>query len=422
MKLLLAGIFTLATLASAQTTAIRAGRLVDPDSGTVLTDQIILIRDSKIEKVGEGIEVPANAIVVDLSRMTVLPGLIDCHTHLADGAHDGEPMGQFKKTAAQVALESVPNARTMLESGFTTVRDVGTYRALGDIALRDAINRGDIVGPHMFVAGAYVTISGGAGALTGLAPDIQLPWDLHYGEANSPWEVRKVIRQLAHDGVDHIKVLSSGAVLTHGSNPHSQEFTPEELQAAVDEASHFGLRVEAHAHSPEGIKNAIRAGVASVEHASMIDDEGIALAKQHGTYLDMDIYDEECIQEDGRNGKMPKDFLEHDAQLGQIQRDNFRKAVAADAKMSFGTDAGVCPYGTSGKQFAFMVKYGMTPMQAIQAATSNAADLLGHSTEFGSIKPGKYADIIAVPGDPIADIRLLEDIKFVMKDGKIYKQ
>ena len=422
MKPLLAAICALTTLASAQVTAIRAGHLVDPDSGTVLADQVILIRDSKIEKVGKGIDVPVKATIIDLSKMTVLPGLIDCHTHVADGAHDGEPMGQFKKTGAQVVLESVPNARAMLESGFTTVRDVGTYRALGDIALRDAINRGDIVGPRMFVAGAYVTISGGAGALTGLAPDIQLPWDLHYGEANSPWEVRKVVRQLAHDGVDHIKVLSSGAVLTHGSNPHSQEFTPEELQAAVDEASHFGLRVEAHAHSPEGIKNAIRDGVASVEHASMIDDEGIALAKQHGTYLDMDIYDEECIQEEGRNGKMPKDFLEHDAQLGQIQRDNFRKAVAAGVKMSFGTDAGVCAYGTSGKQFAFMVKYGMTPMQAIQAATSNAADLLGHSSEIGSLKPGKYADIIAVPGDPLADIRLLEDIRFVMKDGKIYKQ
>jgi imidazolonepropionase-like amidohydrolase len=417
-----AALCTLTALAPAQVTAIRAGKLVDPDSGKVLADQVIIIRDAKIEKVGKGIEIPAGATVVDLSKMTVLPGLIDCHTHLADGAHDGEPMGQFKKTAAQVALESVPNARVMLESGFTTVRDVGAYRALGDIALRDAINRGDIVGPRMFVAGAYVTISGGAGAATGLAPDIQLPWDLHYGEANSPWEARKVVRQLAHDGVDHIKVLSSGAVLTHGSNPKSQEFTPEELQAIVDEANHFGLRVEAHAHSPEGIKNAIRAGVASVEHATMIDDEGIALAKQHGTYLDMDIYDEECIQEGGRKGNVPKDFLEHDAQLGQIQRDNFRKAVDAGIKMSFGTDAGVCPYGTSGKQFAFMVKYGMTPMQAIQAATSSAADLLGHSSEIGSIKPGKFADIIAVSGDPLADVSTLENVKFVMKDGKIYKQ
>jgi len=419
-----AAVFFLAAAAAAQVTAVRAGHLIDTDTGAVLADQVILIRGGVIEKVGKEkeIQIPSDAKIVDLSKMTVLPGLIDCHTHLADGAHSGEPISVFAKTAAQVALESVPNARAMLESGFTTVRDVGTYRALGDIALRDAINRGDIVGPHMFVAGAYLTITGGAGAATGLAPDITLPWDLHYGEANGPWEVRKVVRQLAHDGADHIKLLSSGAVLTHGSNPHSQEFTLEELQAAVDEASHFGLRVEAHAHSPEGIKNAIRAGVASVEHASMIDDEGIALAKQHGTYLDMDIYDEECIQEDGKAGKVPKDFLEHDAQLGQIQRDNFRKAATAGVKMSFGTDAGVCAYGTSGKQFAFMVKYGMTPMQAIQAATRNAADLLGHADEFGSIKPGKHADIIAVAGDPLTDIRLLENVPFVMKDGKIYKQ
>jgi imidazolonepropionase-like amidohydrolase len=408
--------------AVAQVTAIRAGKLIDTDSGTALTGQTILIRDGRIQAVGGNLTIPANAKVIDLGKMTVLPGLIDCHTHLADGAPDSDPIGQFRKTAAQIALESVPNARAMLESGFTTVRDVGTYRALGDIALRDAINRGDIIGPRMFVAGAYVTITGGAGAATGLAPDITLPWDMHYGEANSPWEVRKVIRKLAHDGVDHIKVLSSGAVLTHGSNPNSQEFTREELQAAVDEASHFGLRVESHAHSPAGIKNAIRAGVASVEHASQIDDEGIALAKQHGTYLDMDIYDEECIQEAGKNGSMPKDFLEHDAQLGQIQRDNFRKAVAAGVKMSFGTDAGVCAYGTSGKQFAFMVKYGMTSMQAIQSATSSAADLLGHSTEIGSIKPGKYADIIAVTGDPGSNIRLLENVQFVMKEGKVYKQ
>jgi imidazolonepropionase-like amidohydrolase len=418
----LAAVCAFSAGALAQVTVVKAGKLVDPETGKVLSDQTILIRDRRIEKVGAALAIPDGAKVIDLSRMTVLPGLIDCHTHLADGAHNGEPLGQFKKTAAQVALESVPNARVTLESGFTTVRDVGVYRALTDLALRDAINRGDIIGPRMFVAGSYVTISGGAGALTGLAADITLPWDLRYGEANSPWEVRKVIRQLAHEGVDHIKVLSSGAVLTHGSNPKSQEFTPEELQAAVDEANHFGLRVASHAHSPAGIKNAIRAGVASVEHATMIDDEGIALAKQHGTYLDMDIYDEDCIQEDGRKGNVPKDFLEHDAKLGQLQRDNFRKAVAAGVKMSFGTDAGVCAYGTSGKQFALMVQYGMTPMQAIQSATSAAADLLGRSDDIGSIKAGKYADMIAVSGDPLTDIRLLENIQFVMKDGTVYKQ
>ncbi len=410
--------------AIAQVTAIRAGRLIDTQAGAALTGQIILIRDHKIEAVGKALAVPADAKVIDLSQMTVLPGLIDCHTHLADlyDPDNRDPFMQLKKSAALVAFESVPNARKMLQLGFTTVRDVGVYRALNDVAMRDAIAGGYIEGPRMYVAGAYVTITGGAGAMTGMAPDIQLPWDLHYGEANSPWEVRQRIRQLVHDGADHIKVLSSGAVLTHGSNPKSQEFTLEELQAAVDEAAHFGLRVEAHAHSPQGIKNAIRAGVASVEHATMIDDEGIALAKEHGTYLDMDIYDEECIQEAGQRGSMPKDFLQHDAELGELHRQNFRKAVKAGVKLSFGTDAGVCDYDQGSKQFAFMVKYGMTPMQAIQAATSNAADLLGHSGLVGVIKPGSYADVIAVAGDPLQDIRTLEHVQFVMKDGKVYKQ
>jgi imidazolonepropionase-like amidohydrolase len=410
-----------AMAAYAQVIVVKAGRLVDPDSGTVLADQTIVIRDHKIAEVGKGLATPAGAKVIDLSAMTVLPGLIDCHTHVADGQVGGEPFNVLRKTASQIVLESVTNARKMLQSGFTTVRDVGTYRALNDVALRDAIARGDIPGPRMYVAGAYITITGGAGAMTGQAPDIQLPWDLHYGEANSPWEVRQRIRQLAHDGVDLIKVLSTGAVLTHGSNPSSLEFTPEELQAAVDEASHFGLRVAVHAHAAQGIKNAILAGAASIEHAEMVDDEAIAMAIKHGTYFDMDIYDEECIQEGGKNGTTPADFLQHDAELGQLQRDNFRKSLKAGVKMAFGTDAGVCPYGTSGKQFAFMVKYGMTPMQAIQAATSSAADLLGHSKEVGSIKPGKFADMVAVSRDPLQDISVLENVEFVMKDGVVYK-
>jgi imidazolonepropionase-like amidohydrolase len=407
--------------AVAQVTVVRAGRLIDPDSGTVLTNQVILIKDGKIQAVGRELALPADAKMIDLSDKTVLPGLIDCHTHVADGQSDGEPFNVLRKTASQIALESIPNARAMLLSGFTTVRDVGTYRALNDIALRDAIARGDVIGPRMFVAGAYITITGGAGAMTGQAPDIQLPWDLHYGEANSPWEVRQKVRLLAHDGVDVIKMLSTGAVLTHGSNPASIEFTEEELQAGVDEASHFGLRVAVHAHAAQGIRNAILAGATSIEHAEMLDEDIIAMAKQHGTYLDMDIYDEECIQAGAKTGQTPADFLQHDADLGRIQRENFGRAVRAGVKMAFGTDAGVCAYGTSGKQFAFMVKYGMTPMQAIQAATSNAADLLGHANELGSIKVGKYADLIAVTGDPLKDISLLERVEFVMKDGKVYK-
>jgi imidazolonepropionase-like amidohydrolase len=409
-----------------QVTIIRAGRLIDPDSATVLADQEILIVGNKVAAVGKQLRVAKDAKQIDLSDKTVLPGLIDCHTHLVDGltaaAVNGEPFNVVKKTAAQMVLGAVPNAEKTLLSGFTSVRDVGVYRALTDIALRDAISHGDIVGPRMYVAGAYVTITGGAGAMTGQAPDIQLPWDLHYGEANSPWEVRQKIRLLAHDGVDHIKVLSSGAVLTHGSRPIASEFTFEELQAAVEEAHAFGLRVEAHAHSTQGIKNAIRAGVASIEHVTLIDDEGIALAKQRGTYLDMDLYDLECIEEQGKQGTIPADFLEHQHEVVEGYNQTFRKVVQAGAKMSFGTDLGICPYGSSPKQFALMVKYGMTPMQAIQSATTNAADLLGHSSEIGSIKPGKYADLVAVSGDPLANISVLENVEFVMKEGKVYKQ
>lgn len=401
-------------------TAIKAGHVIDVENGRVLEKQIILLRGKKIEAIGGDLKIPAGAKILDFSSKTVLPGLIDCHSHLADGdqKQNADPFNQLRRTASQVVLESVPNARVTLESGFTTVRDAGVYRALNDVALRDAINKGYIVGPRMFVAGAYITITGGAGAMTGQAADIRLPWDLRYAEANGPWEVRQRVRQLAHDGADHIKMLATGAVLTHESNPNSLEFTPQELQAGVSEAKNFGLRVMVHAHATEGIKNAIRAGAASIEHAELIDDEGIALAKEHGTYLDMDIYDEECIQAETR----PEDFMEHDRGLAESQRRNFTKAVKAGVKMAFGTDSGVCPYEFSVRQFAFMVKYGMTPMQAIQAATINAATLIGKPEEFGSIRAGKFADLVAVDGDPIADIRQLEHVTFVMKEGVIYKQ
>ena len=418
--LLAAGLISAASAEDAATappTALHAARLVDVVSGRLLSDQWVVVSGQKITAVGSRSVVPASAHIVDLGDATLLPGLIDCHTHLAD-ENMGDPFELLRQSAVEVAYATIANPRVTLLAGFTTVRDVGTYRAFNDVAMRDAIAKGYIEGPRMYVAGAYITITGGAGAMTGMADDIELPISLRYGEANSPWEVRQKIRDLVHHGVDHIKVLSTGAVLTHGSNPKAIEFTPEELAAAVNEAAQFGLRVEAHAHAAEGIKNAIRAGVASIEHATLIDDEGIMLAKQHGTFLDMDIYDDECIQ---GSADTPKDFLQHDAELGAIQKQNFRKAVQAGVKMAFGTDAGVCPHGTNARQFHYMVENGMTPMQAIQAATVNSAELIGHPELFGSITPGKSADIIAVSGNPLENVRLLEHVGFVMKEGRIYR-
>lgn len=402
-----------------QVTAIKAGKLIDTENAAVLRNQVILVKDGKIDAVGENLTIPSDAKVIDLSGMTVLPGLIDCHTHLTDSYTDADPLSELRKTPATEAFLSIPNAKAVLLAGFTTVRDVGTYRALVDVSLRDAIKRGDVVGPRMYVAGAYVTITGGAGAVTGFAPDLTLPWDLHFGEANSPWEVRQKIRALANQGVDLIKVLATGAVLTHNSNVKSTEFTSEELSAAVDEAQHFGLRVAAHAHSAEGIKNAVRAGAASIEHGSLADDEARQLMKQHGTYLVPTLEVGECMSDPAHE---PPDFVEHAKVVAQAQRDNFRKAVAAGVKIAFGTDISVCPFGTNAREFGLMVQYGMTPMSAIQAATVNAADLIGVSAKIGSIKPGKYADIVAVSGDPLKDVTVLERVSFVMKEGRVYKQ
>ena len=406
---------------SAQVTAIKAGKLVDTERGTVATNQVIIIRDGKIEAVGPALAIPAGAKVIDLSAMTVLPGLIDSHTHVADGTlpdYNGDPRSVLFHTSSEIAMAAIPNAKATLMAGFTTVRDLGTYRALNDIALRDAIARGDILGPRMYVAGAYITITGGAGGMTGVSPDVQLPWDMRFGEANSPWEVRQKVRLLVAQGVNVIKVLSSGAVLTHGSSTKSQEFTPDELTAAVEEAHSFGLKVAAHAHSADGIKNAVRAGVASIEHGTYLDDEGIKLMKEHGTFLSATLDVHDCIT---RSPLTPADFLEHNKGIADIHYSGFRKAVQAGVKIAFSTDVPVCPYKDAGKEFAYMVKYGMTPMQAIQAATMGGAELIGVLDKVGSIKKGKFADIIAVSGDPTQDVTQLEHVPFVMKDGKVFK-
>ena len=403
--------------ADSTVTAIRAGHLIDTESGRMLGAQTIVVRDGLISEVGPAVDIPAGARIVDLSAYTVLPGLIDAHTHLTIDSRNQDPLAELDHTAAERAFGSLPNARAVLLAGFTTVRDLGSYRALVDVALRDAINRGDAVGPRMYVAGAYVTITGGAGAVTGFAPDVTLPWDLRYGNANSPSEVRERIRALAGQRVDVIKMFATGAILTHNSSPAGREATAEELAAAVDEARNFGLKVAVHAHGPEGIKAAIRAGAASIEHGTLMDDEGRSLMKQHGTYLVPTLEVRECV---GSN--YPPEFVGKANQVLTAQLQNFRKAVNAGVKIAFGTDIGVCPFGRNGREFDFMVQNGMTPMQAIQSATVADADLLGISVKVGSIKAGKLADIIAVRGDPLANVRLLENVGFVMKQGVIYKQ
>jgi imidazolonepropionase-like amidohydrolase len=402
--------------------AIRAGRLVDVRNSRVLEHQVVLVRGARIEAVGPGLAIPAGAQVIDLSNATLLPGLIDCHTHLVGDARDLDPLADVRKTAAQVAYEAIPNARRTLEAGFTTVRDVGTFRAFVDLALRDAIARGDVLGPRIFGAGAYITITAGGGALNGLAPDILLPRDLRFGVADGADQVRQRVREIAGYGADLIKVLATGAFLTHRSDPGAEELTPEELVAAVSEASKRGLRVAAHAHGAQGIKNAVRAGVASVEHGTFLDEEGIRLMKEHGTYLVADIYDDDFISgEEARRGGMPKDFLEKERDAGRIQRENFRRAVRAGVRIAFGTDAGVYPHGDNARQFAYQVKFGQTPMEAIRSATVVAAELIGKPQEFGSIDPGKAADLVAVDGDPLADITVLERVRFVMKEGRVVR-
>ena len=402
----------------AQTHIIHAGRLIEPVTGRVLERQTILVKDGLIVSVAptRPNDAPNASTVTDLSLYTVMPGFIDAHTHLTIDEKSQDPLSELQHTAAQRAYSAIPNARAVLMAGFTTVRDLGSYRALVDVALRDAINQGDVVGPRMLVAGAYITMTGGSGSVSGFAPDVTLPWDLRFGTANSPTEVRERVRALVSQRVDVIKVFATGAVLTHNSNPLAREATPEELVAAVDEARNFGLKVAAHAHNAEGIKNAVRAGVASIEHGSLLDDEGRALMKEHGTYLVPTLEVHDCI---GSN--YPDEFIQKSRALRVAQAENFHKAVLAGVKIAFGTDIGVCPFGQNPLEFAHMVKNGMTPMQAIQSATVNGADLLGLSARVGSLEPGKAADIIAVRTDTLKDIHALEHVSFVMKQGVVYR-
>lgn len=407
----------LASPATAQTSYVRAGRLVDVLAGRVLTNQLIRIDGDRIASVEPWRGAPTDGPVIDWSSYTVLPGFIDTHTHLADWGQTNNVAEPLLHSAQDVALIGARNARDTLRAGFTTVHDVGCYRALTDVALRDAINRGDVPGPRMNVVGAYITVPGGGGEVTGLAPDVQVPADMRVGVVRDAADVRVKVDYLFQHGVDSIKLIATGAVLTSGTEPGRLELSEDQMRAAVEAAARNGGWVTAHAHGAEGIKAAIRAGVRAIEHASLIDDEGIALAKAKGVWLSMDIYNGDYIDSVGRAEGWPADQLRKNIETTDAQRQGFAKAVRAGVKISYGTDAGVYPHGLNGRQFAYMVRFGMTPMQAIQAATIRGAELLRWEKDVGAIAPGRYADLVAVGGDPLADIRLLEKVAGVLKGG-----
>jgi len=396
---------------------VRAGRFLDVESGAVLRDRLIRIVEGRVAAVTPWQGAPGDGPLTDWSRYLVLPGLIDLHTHLADFAQSSNPAEPLLHSAAAVALRGAQHARQTLRAGFTTVRDVGCFRAFTDVALHDAINTSEVEGPRMAVAGAYITVPGGGGEVTGFAPDVRVPEDMRVGVVRDADEVALKTRHLFQNGADFIKLIATGAVLALGTEPGQQELGDAELRAAVEQARRHGRYVIAHAHGAEGIKAAIRAGVRSIEHASLIDAEGIRLAKAHGVYLDMDIYNGDYIEAVGSAGHWPEDTLRKNRETTGAQREGFRRAVQAGVKLTFGTDAGVYPHGQNARQFDYMVRHGMTPLQAIQSATTVAAESLGWSRDVGALSPGHYADMIAVEGDALADIRVLEHVVAVIKGG-----
>lgn len=397
--------------------AIKVGTLIDVVSGKALTNQIVLIEGNKIKEVGASVSIPPDAEIIDLSKMTVLPGFIDCHTHIT-----AEPVDYyndiFRKTPIDYAVMAHIYARRTLEAGFTTCRDLGAAEYL-DVALRNAIDAGKVEGPRLCVATHGIGSTGGHADLTGFSPYME--FHNFSGVADGVEAIRKKVRENVKYGADCIKMMATAGVLSEEESVGAPQYSLEEMKALVEEAHRWGKKVAAHAHGAEGIKMAVTAGVNSIEHGSLLDDEGIRMMKEKGTYLVADIYNDDYILAEYSKLGYPEKIIEKERTIGRLQRENFQKAVKNGVKIAYGTDAGVYPHGWNGRQFFYMVKFGLTPIQAIQSATINASDLLGWQHKVGSITIGKLADIIAVEGNPLNDITILEKVKWVMKDGKVLK-
>jgi imidazolonepropionase-like amidohydrolase len=403
---------------AAERSTVHAGRMIDVETGKVLVDQAIAIEGGKVVSISAWDAAAEHGQVIDWSAYTVVPGLMDMHTHVADEGPYADPATPLKSNAGRDALIGANNARKTLQAGFTTVRDVGVYRGLSDVILRDAINAGLVPGPRMVVAGAYITIDGGGGEITGLPAGTVVPEQFRLGVSNNEEEIRQRVNFLLDNGADFIKLIATGAVLAAGTEPGESEYTEAEIRAAVEETAKRGTFVAAHAHGAEGIKRAVRAGVRSIEHGSLMDDESIALMKQYGTWLDADIYNGDYIDTVGRADGWSEEILRKNLDTTDAQRQGFRKAVEAGVNISYGTDSGVYPHGDNARQFAYMVKYGMTPLQALQSATISSAKLLGKDKEIGSIAVGKAADLVAVQCDPLQDIECLRQVRGVVKGGR----